>query len=181
MISWERNAVGKIKVKVKLRCWVRVTPCILNLDSRWRWVVGFTSWLLHPRCPYGARLGAPENRFGVAPSARNRAVTLRAASWRPSRFILLKDETRYGNWPSLTDSMEQSPSLAQLFQEIPCLIWKLKAYPSGMLTGSSFFGGKAAGPWSWPLASIWRWGQCAWNLEVWLHGVHRNDCALASL
>jgi len=31
------------------------------------------------------------------------------------------------------------------------------SYPMG--TGGSFLGGKAAGAWSWPLASIWCRGQ----------------------
>jgi len=26
-----------------------IAPCILNLRTRWRWVVSFTSWPLYPR------------------------------------------------------------------------------------------------------------------------------------
>jgi hypothetical protein len=37
---------------------------ILNLDTRWRWVVSFTSRPLYPRYPVDRRLGGPQRRCG---------------------------------------------------------------------------------------------------------------------
>jgi hypothetical protein len=39
-----------------------------------------------------------------------------------------------------------------------------------MVTGGSFPGGKAAGAWSWPLASNWSRGQE--NVDLYIHSPH---------
>jgi len=44
-----------------------VASCILNLDTRWRWMVSFTPWLLYPRenSPGTLRIGGwMESRTG---------------------------------------------------------------------------------------------------------------------
>jgi hypothetical protein len=43
-----------------------IAPRILNLCTRWRWVVSFTAWKLwkSPRYPLNRRLGRPQNRCG---------------------------------------------------------------------------------------------------------------------
>jgi hypothetical protein len=43
-----------------------ITPCILNLGTRWRWMVSFTPWALYtrgksPRYPLDRRFGGPQS------------------------------------------------------------------------------------------------------------------------
>jgi hypothetical protein len=47
-----------------------------HTDTRWRWVVGFTPWLLYPQgkspwYPLVRRLGGPQNRSGRGGEEKN--------------------------------------------------------------------------------------------------------------
>jgi len=51
--------------------WVNrnLASCILNVGTRWRWVVSFTPWPIYirgknPRYPLLRRMGGPKNRPG---------------------------------------------------------------------------------------------------------------------
>jgi hypothetical protein len=53
-----------------------IAPCILDLGTRWRWVVSFTPW---PICPWGKspwypldrRLGGPQSHSGHSGEKKN--------------------------------------------------------------------------------------------------------------
>jgi hypothetical protein len=53
-----------------------ITPRILDLGTRWRWVVSFTPQLIYPQgkspwYPLDRRLGGPQNRSGRAGEEKN--------------------------------------------------------------------------------------------------------------
>jgi hypothetical protein len=52
-----------------------IAPLILDLGTRWRWVVSFTTWPLYPQgkspwYPLDRRLGGPRNRSGRGGKAK---------------------------------------------------------------------------------------------------------------
>jgi hypothetical protein len=40
-----------------------IALCILNLGTRWRWVISFTPWPLYRRYPLARMLGGPQNQY----------------------------------------------------------------------------------------------------------------------
>jgi len=48
-----------------------VALCILNLGTRWRWVVSYMLQPLYPRCPLDVRLSVSQNWFGHSGGGEN--------------------------------------------------------------------------------------------------------------
>jgi hypothetical protein len=85
----QRRGGEKFKVKVQLPLCFNlallhggllgnggITPLILDLGTRWRWVVSFTPCLLYPQgkspwYPLGRRLGGPQSRSGHGGEEKN--------------------------------------------------------------------------------------------------------------
>jgi hypothetical protein len=70
-----------------------IAPRILDLRTRWRWVVNFTPQLLYPQgkspwYPLDRRLGGPQSRFGRCGEERNSQPLpgLEAPACRPALY-----------------------------------------------------------------------------------------------
>jgi hypothetical protein len=94
-ISFSRNTLLQgVRVKVKLSlcltkphamktCWESggIVPHILDLGTRWRWVVSFMPWPLYPQgkstwYPLDRRLGGPQSHFGHGAQEKNSQLPL---------------------------------------------------------------------------------------------------------
>jgi hypothetical protein len=90
LVLFHRSEGDEIKLKVKLSlCFFNwaprhegvfrsgvIAPLILDLGSRWRWVVSFTTWPLYPQgkrpwYPLDRRLGGPQSRSGRSGEEKN--------------------------------------------------------------------------------------------------------------
>jgi hypothetical protein len=70
----------------------RYSSTILDLGTRWRWVVSFTPRPLYPRLPLDGNLGGPLNRCGSYGEERNLAP---AGNWTPAVQTVAR---RYTDW-----------------------------------------------------------------------------------
>jgi hypothetical protein len=88
-LGMDEGTEEKVKLKVKLSLyfnWVprhkgvlgsgNRVPRILDLDTRWRWVVSFRAWPLYfrsksPSCPLDRKLGGPQSRSGRGGEEKN--------------------------------------------------------------------------------------------------------------
>jgi hypothetical protein len=139
-IIYTRNSSGgKAKSKVvpvlnwlSITHWRRVRKCryssiILDLGSRWRWVISFTPWPLYPqgkspRYPLDRWLARPQNRCGRCGVEKRLSFLSGIEPFRPSLV------RRYTDWASPAPIQRQvERKLNKLKQKwmgfMPCWIW----------------------------------------------------------
>jgi hypothetical protein len=156
-----------------------IAPRILNLDTRWRWVVSIVPWPLHPRretlYPLDRRLGGPRAGFDAmaktktpallgnrSPVVQSVASTLHWLGYSGCFYVLLSDSrdssVGIGLGYRLDDrgSRVRFPAGTGNFSLNHRVQTGSGAHPASypMGTVGSFPGGKAAGERSWPLTSI---------------------------
>jgi hypothetical protein len=108
-------------------------PHILDLGTRWRWVVSFTPWSLYPqgrnlRYPLDRRLGEPQSQCGHTVEGKNSQPSLGIEpqiSYRPARSQSLYRLSYRGSWSSIS-LLFILTKVANSLLQVDCLLLYLR-------------------------------------------------------